>query len=253
MALSTNDETKIREYLLGQLNEEEQQRIEERLMLEDDLFEELEISKGELIEDYRSGDLTKPERTWFEQHFLASAEGKQKYSFAVALSGLKYPTPNQQGLPPVEQVGPIVKSHSWTTGRIVNIVVLLIVGIAIIVIQPWKSPTTFATLKLPISSPARGEDSGPPGPPVVRMDGKDELRISLVLPGSATPGTGYRAELFDSRVTNPIKVTSYNSGEVKVVIPSEQLSRGQYVVKLFAIKADGQEQRITGSYSFKVE
>ena len=71
MALSDHDQTRIREYLLGNLTEEEQQKIEERLMVEDDLFEELEISKGELIEEYRSGELPRREHSWFEQNYLA--------------------------------------------------------------------------------------------------------------------------------------------------------------------------------------
>ena len=50
MALTNHDQAKIRQYLLGHLSDEEQQEIEGRLMTEDDLFEELEISKGELIE-----------------------------------------------------------------------------------------------------------------------------------------------------------------------------------------------------------
>jgi hypothetical protein len=55
MALSTHDQTKIREYLLGHLNDQEQEQIEERLIVDDDLFQELEISKGELIEEYCAG------------------------------------------------------------------------------------------------------------------------------------------------------------------------------------------------------
>ena len=42
MALSDHDQVQIREYLLGKLTDDEQEKIEERLMVEDDLFEELE-------------------------------------------------------------------------------------------------------------------------------------------------------------------------------------------------------------------
>jgi hypothetical protein len=38
-----------------------------------------------------------------------------------------------------------------------------------------------------------------------------------------------------------------------VEIPAEELARGRYVLKLFAIKPDGSEQRISGSYFFNVE
>ena len=57
MALNDQDQARIRDYLLGHLSDEEQEKIETRLMTEDDLFEELEISKTELVEEYRAGEL----------------------------------------------------------------------------------------------------------------------------------------------------------------------------------------------------
>ena len=69
MALSNHDQAQIREYLLGKLGETEQQKIEERLIMEDELFDEFEISKDELIEEFCSGELNQDERQWFELHF----------------------------------------------------------------------------------------------------------------------------------------------------------------------------------------
>jgi hypothetical protein len=37
------------------------------------------------------------------------------------------------------------------------------------------------------------------------------------------------------------------------VIPRAELSRGQYVVRLFAVGNDGVEQRLTGGYFFTAE
>jgi hypothetical protein len=51
MVLNNNDQARIRDYLLGRLSDEEEEKIEERLMVEDELFEELEISKGEILEE----------------------------------------------------------------------------------------------------------------------------------------------------------------------------------------------------------
>ncbi len=39
---------------------------------------------------------------------------------------------------------------------------------------------------------------------------------------------------------------------VSVLIPAAQLARGRYVLKLYAVGADGAEQRV-GSYFFNVE
>ena len=81
MSLNNSDQQEIRRYLLGQLEDEEQQKIEDRLMTENDLFEELEISKGEIVEEYCAGELTTKERDWLEQHFLASPEGQRRRTF----------------------------------------------------------------------------------------------------------------------------------------------------------------------------
>ena len=78
MALN-NDQITIREYLLGKLSEDEQQKIEERLMTENDLFQEFEISKGELVEEYLANELSGEEHEWFEGHFL-SARGDRVWT-----------------------------------------------------------------------------------------------------------------------------------------------------------------------------
>ena len=96
MAVNAHDQSSIRDYLLGRLSHKEQEHLEERLIVDDDLSEELEISKGELIEEYCAGELTEKERRWFERNYLASFEGRQRYSFTVALSYLsRIPKPRR--------------------------------------------------------------------------------------------------------------------------------------------------------------
>src|SRR5215813_9604219 len=100
MALSNHDQSNIREYLLGKLSDEEQHAIEERLMVDDELFEELEISKGELIDEYSAGELDQKEQEWFGSHYLASDEGSERRLFAAALDTIsrRQPTPEPVGL-----------------------------------------------------------------------------------------------------------------------------------------------------------
>jgi len=85
MALNNHDQARIREYLLGRLSDEEEEKIEERLMVDDDLFEELEISKGELLEEYSAGELSETDRTSLEERYLASPEGRKRYTFSRTL------------------------------------------------------------------------------------------------------------------------------------------------------------------------
>ena len=85
MALTRNDLITIRQYLLGQLGEEGQQDIEQRLLREDDLFQELEIAEDELVDDYVAKELEPADRQRFEQYFFSTPEREHKLRFATTL------------------------------------------------------------------------------------------------------------------------------------------------------------------------
>jgi hypothetical protein len=69
-------------YLLGDMTEEEQVRLEEHYFVDDDIFEQLSVLEDELIDDYVRGELGEPQRRLFELHFLNSAQRRQKLAFA---------------------------------------------------------------------------------------------------------------------------------------------------------------------------
>ena len=84
--VETHENAEIRKYLLGDIQaENERRKIEERLMLDDDYFEEIEIQEDELIQDYVDDQLGTDERQRFEKHFLISEERWNKVKFARAL------------------------------------------------------------------------------------------------------------------------------------------------------------------------
>lgn len=75
----------IRQYLLGQLAEQQQLAIEQRLLTEDGLFEELEAIEDELFDDYVADELTRDDRKQFEQYFLSTPARRQELEFAAGL------------------------------------------------------------------------------------------------------------------------------------------------------------------------
>jgi CHAT domain-containing protein/tetratricopeptide (TPR) repeat protein len=85
MSEEVNDEGHLRKYLLGELNEAEQQAVEERLMTESELFALLPVVEDELIEDYLGELLSSDERGKFESFFVSTPERRRKLSFAMAL------------------------------------------------------------------------------------------------------------------------------------------------------------------------
>jgi len=77
MAPNHVDQPTIRQYLLGSLPSELQQRVEERLLTEAELLESLEIEEDELIDEYLAEKLSEEERQKFEQYFLGTLSGNR--------------------------------------------------------------------------------------------------------------------------------------------------------------------------------
>jgi murein DD-endopeptidase MepM/ murein hydrolase activator NlpD len=79
-------EQNIRQYLLGELSEQEQVEIEDRAFDDQRVLEQILGVEQDLIDDYVSGDIPEERRQSFQQHFLASAERRKKIAFAKALA-----------------------------------------------------------------------------------------------------------------------------------------------------------------------
>jgi len=248
MALNDHDQTRIREYLLGHLSDEELEKIEERLMTEDDLFEELEISKSELIEEYCAGELSHDDHHWFEQHYLASADGKRTHAIAVALNAVKCPIPAPQKLTWFERVQDFLKANRWAMAAATSAAVLIIVA-GLFLFRPKPSASYAFTLNSTISQRSSGDaryHKVPLNPDL------GELRVTLQLPLGVTRGTDYRVELDDRGETKSFKPASHDANSVVVVIPAASVREGLYALRLYALTADGTEQSVPGEYLFEL-
>ncbi len=69
-------------YLLGELSEQEQERVEERYLGEREMFERLLAVEDEIIDAYTMGSLKGAERERFEKHFLRSSARRDRVEFA---------------------------------------------------------------------------------------------------------------------------------------------------------------------------
>jgi hypothetical protein len=84
---ATDDEL-LRSYLLGELPEEEAERLEQRLLAEDELFELSEAVEADLIAAYDRGELTEEERERVLWRLAASPSGRERLALARALNTL---------------------------------------------------------------------------------------------------------------------------------------------------------------------
>ena len=80
-----NDPNLIIKYLLGELSEREQERLEARYFVDDALFELLLAIEDELIDRYARGEVMGRERRRLEHHFLKSPARRKRVRFAGAL------------------------------------------------------------------------------------------------------------------------------------------------------------------------
>jgi anti-sigma-K factor RskA len=244
----------IRQYLLGALSDEDRERIEQAILTDGDVFAELLIIEDELTDEYVQGGLSADERARFENHFLTEPERQDNLRFARALNRYVATHPSA----PDDADLPSGKWFPANQARFIPVAaavaaVLMIAAALWFFLPRQPSPGTFATLTLSLTSNTRG-DAQDQLQRVKLPLGKDALKIFLRLPNSMPVATAYRVQLMNSGGQSkslPAKVQ--DAQLVFVEIAAAELPAGQYVLNLFAIKADGSEQRISGSYSFIVE
>jgi len=75
----------IRQYLLGTLSPERAAELEERLLLDSEIYQELLIAEDELIDQFIGGEVSPAERDGVESHFLRDPERRKQLDFARIL------------------------------------------------------------------------------------------------------------------------------------------------------------------------
>ncbi len=251
MPLSDNDSEIIRRYLLGKLTESDLVTTEQRLLTEDDFFEEFELTKDDLVEEYFAKQLNQDESRWLEQNLLASPEGKRLTEIAKSIDRYvaRHPLAPLKKTSWFEGVGELWNSRP--------VLLRVAAGLAVVVIVAgifWSSrapsPQIFATLTLVSTSSTR---SGGDETQKIRLDGKG-LRLVLKFPVAVNPPVRYRVELMNG---NGDKRTFEGVGNqadsVQLEIPAGELTRGLHAATLSTIKADGTLDRIPGAFHFTVE
>ncbi len=263
MTLNRNDLIMIRQYLLGQLEEGQQQAIEQRLLTEDALFEELEVSEGELFDEYVANELTPDDRKQFEQYFLSTPERQRELRFATDLrqyvakkTASDEATERSVSLPrgPRPEPTPLAWLGQTQLFRIAAIAafVLVIAGGLWFTRLDRHPPTSYATFTLTIGNNNRAD--GGQATEINLPLAADAVRLYLKLPEALDQATRFRVELLkDSGETINIEKVARVEQAAVVELPAAQLSRGQYALKLYVVKSDGTEQRVNGSYFLSVK
>lgn len=132
----TNEQEKLKSYILGTLSDEDRSAIEERIMTDDDYFQTLTVVEEDLIQEYADGNLDTAEREHFEKRILHSADNRQKVKFARALR--KYVNENETLTEPKKTPSFIAALKAFFSKPVpATLAVLIILGIAGFFI--WKN------------------------------------------------------------------------------------------------------------------
>lgn len=81
----TAEDGQIKRYLLGELSDEEQLHLEERLLEDAEYYTQLQLAEEDLADDYACGRLTQSEVKRFESYFMAAPQRSGAVRFAEAL------------------------------------------------------------------------------------------------------------------------------------------------------------------------
>lgn len=249
-------------YLLEELPEEDLEQFEDDCFAQESWPAQIELVEEELIDSYLRDELDSERRKRFEQNYLTTQARQDRVSIAAALLRHidEYNTAHNRVLPePSTETTWIERIRALWSGQALGLrVAAAIVIVAVICTSVWlmfrppASPRTVASITLSVRTSNRAD--GAQADKVKLPPGADALSISLLLPPQSPPAEQYRVELEnDNGESRSVEVTGKDARSVLAVIPAAQLPRGQYALKLFAIRNNNTEQRINGSYFFVVE
>jgi hypothetical protein len=272
--LNTDQQNRIRDYLLGQLPEGELEALDERVVVDKDFYEELLIVEDELVDEYLNNELTKSEQESFEKYFLITPERHQKLIFSKDLKTYldnkqenPVPEPEPQPVPDVNRkvVVPPPKPKPWYYSFLpirtpalayaaMALVILVIAGGLFVIsrINGPDEPGPVYTMVLSAGSTRGGGDtekkfSLPPG------SGTVELRPQLRGNEYAT----YEAVLLaddNSEIARADNLQATNDNGVRILkwrLPARLVRPDDYSLKINGKTDQGQLEALP-TYRFRV-
>ncbi|HJQ68560.1 MAG TPA: hypothetical protein VKA70_06295 [Blastocatellia bacterium] len=246
-------------YLLEELPEEDLERFEDECFAQQSWPDQIGLVEEDLIDAYLRNELSAERRRRFETNYLTTEARQERVVMAAALlrhvdehnaapkdADAPEPTPTW-----AERFRAFWASPTFRVATSVA-VVAFIAAVVWLLILPPPSPGTPVALTLSITNVNRAE--GADASKIKLPPDAGALEVTLTLPQPSPQAARYRVVLEDNNGNSmPVEVKAADAQAVLAVIPADRLARGPYALKLFAVRADGSEQRVSGSYLFTVE
>jgi len=245
MLSNHNDSTTIRQYLLGQLGDAGRDQFEERLFTDEELLDELLLTEDDLIEASISGELG-PDEESFNRNFLITPERQQKLLFRKSLrrvaKSLSIPAqPPPSPLPWFRQ--------NWVRWAAQSVAVVVILSASLSVLRLYQT----LSVELALNNGSSDRAAGQLAQRIKLPHRFSSLKLHLNLPPPPIPARDYRVEMLTADDTVSLTPVSHHEQVVDLKISAADLPPGQYAFHVYAVKPDGTEQRIAGSYLLTVD
>lgn len=268
---ASNANGELERYLLGLLPDDARDRIDERLLVDAQLFDAICVVENELAYDYALGLLTPDERHRFEERFLHRPAVQARVRTAAALINT------------IGAAEPVRPAYQWWFYAAAAASVLLVAWLARDNVRlrqaagPATAPTT-QTASVP--PPAAEVPSAAPSPTasrpadtaasivavvlqpgVVRSSGSpsrirlrqgDIVRVDLAQPPSSAQAPGYRASIRnadDVLTWEGTGIVSKGGQVVAITVPAASLPPNDYEITLYAVRPGRSPEEIA-SYAF---
>ena len=248
-------------YLLGQMSEEEAEQFEDECLAQKRWPSQVGLVEDDLIDAYLQDEMPPEQRALFERHYLTTEARQERVKVAAALlrqvcqgEAVGQPVAVREGGAWAGRLKAFLGGPYWglRAASAVAALVIVVGGVWWLYLAHARPPRAVATLRLTSSVINRSESTRAA---TLKLPADvDALRVFLVLPERATRVSRYRAELdTEDGETVQLAVEGQDAESVTVLIPASRLPRGRYAMTLFAVRDDGTEQPVHGSYIFAVE
>jgi hypothetical protein len=279
----------LKNYLLGNVPEDVQERIEVRLLHDPEYGEAVAEAQNELLDDYAAGALTAAESARFREHFLTTPERVERLQFARALN--RYAGPGAQtarGARPQPAAPAPRPRRDFRLKFLLPLAAALVLAAGLVVWKAapgWLSPgqTDPATRRQKVEQEVARlnawQDGGgdvpeaAPSTPVLTLEplllrgpggarrvtvggGTEAVQLRLELLADDHPSYRVTLQNLDGEeifTRAGLRSRALDGGRLLVIhVPASALPPGSYLLRVGAGDAGGPTTADVGSYSFEV-
>ena len=266
----------LRQFLLGQLNEEERQQVEKIFITDSQARERILLVEQDLIEDYLDESLTAAERNQFLQQFAATPAQRRKLRITKAIKDRAVKERALRAFPATTSVwtrlGELLRPRPLVLVVPITAAILVAIVTAVIWVnrrvERQTRRTTIAREIIQLNAPSNrqvtpetiilelrsGASRGIESPPQVVKKLWQVVELHLLWPQSKQYPS-YRAVVQRVGDDESIPVDGLRADDdgttIRLKLPTAVLTRGTYRVELTGISADGAKSR-SEEYQFTV-